>query len=502
MLLLALMLAALFLRLWKLDTESPWGDEVASLRCLDAQSLTEYLRREREADPMMMPAYFTLQYLWSRVAGTTPYQVRLLSILFGALAIPLLYALGRRIAGAAAGIMAAFFLTISLYHVYMSQEARMYILVFLLALCSVYTLVRALEPGASRAWWLCHWLANFAVVFAHLLAVFLIAAQGFYLLITHLQSRRAKDHPVPVTVPTLATWIAAHSVILLATALFGWVFFFGANTAFAVDWIEPPTARSLVMLLLLVAGGRPVSFPSHYCDPPARHVPAGLAFDIPLAVVLTLLAGYAFYAAARQRHLRPPVLLLACWLTIPPVLLLLLSCVKDSFVVRYVFYIAPAFYLLAAIGLAEIPRPRIRTALAALIALAAAYHAAAVCANEPFRPDWRAAGRYIATHAQPGDLILVGNPFDLLAMRYNAPPMSGVDSRNMGEEGLAHAMRDVDRAKSAIWMAVWPIPPKTPDEPRYSERFLNELNMEFTRQPFPGWPALMLYHVPRKGAPQ
>lgn len=501
LLLLALMLAALFLRVWKLDTEAPWGDEVASLRCLDATSLTDYLRREREADPMMMPTYFTLQYLWSRVAGTTPYQVRLLSVMLGVFAIPLLYALGRRMAGAAAGFAAAFLLTVSLYHVYMSQEARMYIAVFFLALCSVYALVRALEPGASRTWWALHWLANAAVVFGHLLAVFLIAAQGLYLLIAYIQTRRNKGAPTAVPFRTLAAWIAAQAIIVAATAVFGWLFFFQADTAFAVDWIEPPTPRSLMMMLLLVAGGRPVSFPSHYCDPPARHLPGGLAFDIPLAIVLTLLASYGVLTAIRRRDLRGPVLLLTCWLAVPPLLLLALSCFKDSFVVRYVFYIAPAFYLLAAIGLTSIPRPRVRTSLTLLIAFIAACHAIAVCAHEPFRPDWRALGRHLAAHAKPGDVVLVGNPFDLLAMRYNAPPLHGIESRNMGEAGLAPAVQDIDRSRSGIWMAVWPIPP-TPGQPRYSERFLNELDMEFTVHQFPGWPTLMLYEVPRKGSLQ
>lgn len=51
--------AGLVLRVCQLPHESAWLDEVFSLQCIDAPSLSAFLRLERATDsPLMMPVYF------------------------------------------------------------------------------------------------------------------------------------------------------------------------------------------------------------------------------------------------------------------------------------------------------------------------------------------------------------------------------------------------------------------------------------------------------------
>jgi len=60
------------------------------------------------------------------VFGTTKSAVKLLSVLFGVLAIPMIYVVGRQLFNKGVGLVAAFILALSSFNIYYSQETRMY----------------------------------------------------------------------------------------------------------------------------------------------------------------------------------------------------------------------------------------------------------------------------------------------------------------------------------------------------------------------------------------
>jgi len=118
--------AGAFLRLWNLSGESPWLDEVLTLSHVDAPTLQAYWRELNAIDGSyaMVPVYYTLEYAWAQIFGTSADVVRALSITAGLLSIPLLFGIARRVYGNAAGIVAAFCLAASLPHIFYSQEVR------------------------------------------------------------------------------------------------------------------------------------------------------------------------------------------------------------------------------------------------------------------------------------------------------------------------------------------------------------------------------------------
>ncbi|HEO72372.1 MAG TPA: hypothetical protein ENN80_14020, partial [Candidatus Hydrogenedentes bacterium] len=126
--LLAIAATALFLRLWRLSAESAWWDEYTSLTHLGAPNLLTFLNLNRTLDPATLPLYYAFEYLWARGITDSVLGIRMLSILLGMLAIPLVYLLGRRLYGPTAGIVAAACLALSPIHAFHAQGIRMYVL--------------------------------------------------------------------------------------------------------------------------------------------------------------------------------------------------------------------------------------------------------------------------------------------------------------------------------------------------------------------------------------
>jgi mannosyltransferase len=163
---------ALWLRVHTLTLQSLWFDEV--LTAIGAQNLAWVL---------YTPQIFghpPLQYLvgWA-VGGSAAdeWWLRLPSLVAGVATVVALAGLGRRLLGPATGLMAALALSLSPFHVEISQLARPYALFLLLTVLSVGALMRALDRQRARDWlWFSALLA--LSLYTHYLAlpVFLLEA--------------------------------------------------------------------------------------------------------------------------------------------------------------------------------------------------------------------------------------------------------------------------------------------------------------------------------------
>ena len=501
----AITLIGLGLRIWNLKRESPWWDEVASLKFLDAPTLTAFLRQERITDPAMPPVYFVIEYYWSRLVGTATPNVRLLSVLFGLLTIQMLFLLTRRLFGTTAGLMASLFLALSLLHVYYSQEIRVYALVPLLSLFSMYTFIGVLEQR-RRVWWVAHIAANLLLVFTHLFAVLLIPVQGCFLLLYHRREKRV-----------VRAWMLSH--VIIAALLSAWVLTIDTRTAGeATSWIAKPGLREIGMTWLVFAGGRASN------ENPATHLPSGMSLDIPLAALLLLLILWF----AWKRPVSPPlkgdlggcvdsrtdtigvshppkspfkgglaclyrsrVVLLLMWLVIPPAVLCVVSYVaRPCFMYRYVLYSSLPVYMLAGAAVTSMRSLRTRTTVAVVAALLYAYQLSALAAG-PFRPDWQSVSRYLETNASPDDSILVFQDINLIALEFNsALPKSQMRHIPVWSE-LCGPVMAAHTAGRDVWFVVW----MWSDPGKLEACFLSN-NLDFTHRDFAGWPNLRVYCVP------
>ena len=146
--LLVIVLIGVFLRVYHLDAQSLWVDEVydfllanISVKSIVVMSLVT---------EVATPQDHLLLHLWMTLFGTSLFALRFLSLIFGVFAILMIYLLGRRLFNEEVGLISALILAISPLNIEYSQEARMYSLVVFLALLSMYFFVLLLEPGSLR----------------------------------------------------------------------------------------------------------------------------------------------------------------------------------------------------------------------------------------------------------------------------------------------------------------------------------------------------------------
>ena len=141
LLLTGLILIAIALRFWRLGDWNFQATEIFTLR----DSVTPQFRNPR---PL---GYLLTYFLVKPFLPLNEFGLRLLPAIFGVLAIPALYLVGRRLVGTRAALFGALLLTFSHLHVNYSQLARYWSLVFLLSAIYPYALyigVRDRNRGA------------------------------------------------------------------------------------------------------------------------------------------------------------------------------------------------------------------------------------------------------------------------------------------------------------------------------------------------------------------
>ncbi len=418
----AVLLVGLAMRLWRLDNEALWVDELVFYAHLDAPTFAAFIERVRAADPPMTPGYFTLGWLWAHAIGDSVVSLRVFSVLLATPLIPLVFLFTRRWYGNAAGLFAAMCVALALNQTYYAQELRMYALVLPLAALSMLAFGRAQE-GRGRPWWMLNVLCNSLLLGCHLLTACLLLAQGLALLATRPRAWR-----------TWLPWGLAHGPAVLALA---WWISTIDDTALnnAASGIGIPSLYHLPPMLILWAGARlrdPYSAAAFY--------PGGISFDIAIAVALFALAGIAATVAlwpARRWLVNPQrtgalpretarLVVLVAWLVVPIVTLFVLSwLVRPVLLGRYTLLSAPALFILAGAGFAVCHRRAPRVATAGALLLAAAYLYQWALFPGPLRLDWPGAIAALSAVEPSAEVAVIEQfshyPFSWHAQQRDAP---------------------------------------------------------------------------------
>lgn len=299
-----LTLLALLLRTARLDFQPLWWDEGYSV-WFAHQPLVDMLRLT--ALDIHPPLYYALLGGWSQLFGLEPVALRWLSVLAGVAAVPLIYGVGVWLAGRRVGLAAAFLLAINPFHIYYSQEVRMYALVTLWALLALglsgrWLGLRPRTKGDDRppAW---GWLGGYVAVmilalytqyFAGFLAVGLTVAG----LVVLWRRRAGRERSL--------AWLAAQGVAAL---------FYLPWLLYAAPKLVPYVSQKIVHdsdqplgLLVYLARHLAAYSAGHWEGPLAGWWPLGL-----LGLVL-LLVGLA--RLATRRPLEPGRALLLAFLGI------------------------------------------------------------------------------------------------------------------------------------------------------------------------------------------
>lgn len=480
LLLLAILGAALLLRLWNLGGESAWLDEVYSLSVVEAPSLAAYWRAQNLADdsPKMTPGYYTLAYYWGRWVSTNLVALRVLSILAGTLSVLVLFGIGRRLGGNAAGLVAALCLAFSMPHIFYSQEVRRYAWGLLLALLSFYALFKARPPGEAepfRRGWLAAQLVVAALLQATaLFTIALLPVQALYL----CWRRRG--------VPNrwLAGWLVCAAFLALVQA----AYIFSLEQSGQVFWIPPAGWREVANSLVVFAGGR---FSN---DNPAATLPGAFNLDLLLAALLYGAALTAvFHAAFKVPGTRPApsaaAYTLALWLFFPVFLWFAVSKLwQPLFLYRYFLFASFPLYLLAGLFAASL-RPRARRAFVAVLLALFAWQALPRFIT-PFRPDYRAAAAKMAAGECAAPVLVLKETLNGKPLRY----LDAIDESRLhfAESGVGlhkHSLA-LARTHGTAWVVMWRW-----DRTAAFREFLEENGIEFEARALGGMPPLLLWRL-------
>ena len=384
-----ILLLALGLRFYHLAEPSLWNDEGTSVAVAQRDLAT--IARDA-ANDIHPPLYYWLLHGWVRLLGTGEAAVRSLSALLGVALVALIYALGRWLRpqeGAWIGLLAAFLAAVNPFQVYYSQEARMYMLVAVLAAAVVLALVRFVESGPIAAL-VALVVLEAAGLYTHYSFIFLVAVVNLAYLLS-LRTRRLDRGQ-------LLGWIASQAVVVLL--YLPWL---PAALRQVTSWPGPSPQVSFFQALAETW----------------RWLVLGPTIETGQAVVPLLAAAFLAVVGLfgwRRRCVWEPALL-AVWLAVPVVSILALGLYREAYLKFLLVASPPVMLLLAAGTLGHGERParyilRVAQVIAILLVMVGTGVALRDYYVEPVyaRDDYRGIAAYIEAIGRPGDAVVLNAP--------------------------------------------------------------------------------------------
>jgi len=363
--LVVIVLAAVFLRFYKLGAWSFWADEIFTLR--DAHNLS----RVRG-----YPVGYFLIGLVLRLFDVNEFSARLLPAVAGIVSVPILYWIGRRLYSRRTGLIAAGLLSISCFHIYYSQYARYYTLLMLFGMLAMWFAFLGIERN-SRGW-IAAAVGGLVLAFlTHWTAGLLVPALG----LTFLWLSRGRERPAGAN--------RFNAALLLGPFVVGGVLLAPVFVRFLKGWTGGESF-SLIRTALLVLK---------------------VADRIEPAVILCALVGAFLFWIERDYRLK----WLAPYALVPPAAVALVVAFSRGGS-RFAIVCLPAWLLLAAYGLDRLiaigrkKHPVMACVLVACVAVSLLIKDARYFTVEMGqRPRWKEAVRYIDLQALPLSHVFVSN---------------------------------------------------------------------------------------------
>lgn len=169
---IGLLLLSAALRIHRLD-QSFWYDEIVSVNLFFHAPWLDLFTKM--LIPNHHPLYSMLAKLSVAAFGEAEWSARLPAFVFGSLTPPFLFLFGSRWYSERTGALAGFFMSVSMWPVWFSQDARGYSVMILLTLIATHEFL-AINDGAGRRAYALYLLAGVAAMYSQLYAGAVLAA--------------------------------------------------------------------------------------------------------------------------------------------------------------------------------------------------------------------------------------------------------------------------------------------------------------------------------------
>jgi mannosyltransferase len=402
LILIAILILGLFLRLYCLTCESLWLDEGYSVTWAKQEPSEMIEAVSRDVHP---PLYFLILHYWIALFGDAEFTIRLLSVIFGFIAIFMMCRVGSLIFDRNVGLLSSLILSLSVFHIHYSQEIRGYSLMVLLALFSMYFFIRLFQERKNSMSVL-YILSSTLLLYTHFFGLLVIAAQNTYLILEFMLSRKR---------PSLGfvRWLLLQAILFVL--FLPWLGFLVRQMQIVqsgafLGWLPVPTIISLITTLFV--------YSAYFSESAPLWVLASSTLLVLVYLILSTNSLLVFKAfGLRPRRLDSGNTLLLVWLLTPIVLPFIVSqFLAPIYWTRFTMPASIALYILIARGIVNTSTMGIRLSIISLV-IALSLVGAWGFYNTTDNEQWRGVVGYIETYGGQNDLVLINAwychiPFD------------------------------------------------------------------------------------------
>lgn len=360
-----IILLAFLLRIYTLSTESLWVDEVISVDAAK-RSIASIIVKESSERAVHPPFYYIILHFWMKLFGDSEFSVRFPSVIFGVASIYVIYRVGKLIYSKEVGVISAFLLSISLFHIRYSQETRFYALLTFLILLSNFYFVKLLkEKNIKNAG--AYVILTTAMVYTHVFGLFYIIFQNIYYLLIFRKNMKF--------------WIAVQGLVLFLFA--PWIPVLVKQTTKVGNdfwWIPHPTYLSIFNTFKSFAGSE-------------------------VSLYLFIILGVTGIIFIYRQEFNDRIFLLL-WLSVPIITSFLISLIKPIYIDRYLIGSLPAIILLISKGIFNFRKSLMILILLIAITISTIYPLEKYYAV-PEKWQWRDAASYIENNKGSNDYVLL-----------------------------------------------------------------------------------------------
>jgi hypothetical protein len=383
-------------------SEPAKGDFVESPVATSAEAIRRYAEHDPEPagiDRVLRavhlsdtspPLYYITLNWWARVFGTSDLALRLFSIAWGLMCIPLVAALARRLGGRRAVIPSCAFFTLAPQSVYYATEGRMYSMMLFLLLAMAWLTLEVHRTGVKPTTGVFWVLVSAAGLLTHYFFLFPLGAAVFWLLVHPHRSDRRHIGAMLLAVGALVLpWFVHLPADMAAWRITkGWL-------NWRPEWFTGRIAQwKLAWSYFGISGGW--AYSRLYLNR--------------LLIAVVALSALAGLWASRRRVFSQRWQFVWLWVIAPSVGLWAVDLLQHTYVravPRYAIAGMPAAFLLLGLALARLPVSARVLATAAIGLLWLPTYRAVFTKDVTNAPPFRAAAQAISERSNERDVVIV-----------------------------------------------------------------------------------------------
>jgi len=470
LLIIIIVLLGSVLRFSGLGTQSIWLDEAVSIN-FASKPISQVITAEVNYPPL----YYLCLHFWIDLFGKSEVSIRLLSAILGILSIFLIYRISILLFNPTIGLLSAFILSVSPFHIYYSQEARMYSLITFLTMCSIYTFLLAIHKK-KFTFWLIYIISTMLVIYTHYFGFLIILAQGLFLLFNWKLERN-----------NFYRWIISQAVLFILFIPWFRILLYAIPEG-GRPWLTDfnPVVRVGYVFFTFSIGYSAIIMNAIQKLHFSRTLLSNLEVFLPSILIFISLIFIGLKNSFKNKR---SSLFLILYLIVPIGLAVIISLKLPLLSERYLIISLPPYYIFLALGLGYIRKGTMRRFQFILFGgylVLVGFSLFNYYSNPNFgKEQWREVSKYIEKNIHQKDIICFHKPYISIPFNYY---FKGRNKEYKLPEGTISDKEDFTvklRNDLTKYEKIWLIISHNYDTKNYYHDFFNKIFTKISEKMFP-----------------